>query len=60
VHLPEFVGCFPRVYTPAVVAGAVVLAVVPPVIGDLFGEYFYRVLALLIMTCPCNLFGRLD
>jgi heavy metal translocating P-type ATPase len=46
---------FSRVYTPAVVGAAVVLAVVPPLLGGDFGEWFYRSLALLIIACPCAL-----
>jgi Cd2+/Zn2+-exporting ATPase len=51
----QFVDRFSRVYTPVVVAAAVVLAVVPPVLGASFGEWFYRALALLIIACPCAL-----
>jgi Zn2+/Cd2+-exporting ATPase len=51
----QFVDRFSRVYTPVVVAVAVVLAVVPPLLGASFGEWFYRALALLIIACPCAL-----
>ena len=51
----QFVDRFSRVYTPLVVAVAVVLAVVPPLLGAAFGEWFYRALALLIIACPCAL-----
>jgi Cd2+/Zn2+-exporting ATPase len=50
-----FVDRFSRVYTPIVVAVAAVLAVVPPILGGVFGEWFYRALALLIIACPCAL-----
>jgi Cd2+/Zn2+-exporting ATPase len=51
----QFVDRFSRVYTPVVVAVAVVLAVVPPLLGGGFSEWFYRALALLIIACPCAL-----
>jgi Cd2+/Zn2+-exporting ATPase len=51
----QFVDRFSRVYTPLVVAVAVVLAVVPALLGAAFGEWFYRALALLIIACPCAL-----
>jgi Cd2+/Zn2+-exporting ATPase len=51
----QFVDRFARVYTPAVVAVAVALAAVPPLLGASFEEWFYRALALLIIACPCAL-----
>ncbi|QIN85516.1 cadmium-translocating P-type ATPase (plasmid) [Rubrobacter tropicus] len=51
----QFVDRFSRVYTPIVVAAAVLLAAVPPLLGAGFGEWFYRALALLIIACPCAL-----
>jgi Cd2+/Zn2+-exporting ATPase len=51
----QFVDRFSRVYTPVVVAAAVALAAVPPLLGAGFGEWFYRALALLIIACPCAL-----
>ncbi len=51
----HFVDRFSRVYTPVVVAAAVALAAVPPLLGAGFGEWFYRALALLIIACPCAL-----
>jgi Zn2+/Cd2+-exporting ATPase len=51
----QFVDRFSRLYTPIVVAAAVVLAIVPPLLGGEFGTWFYRALALLIIACPCAL-----
>ena len=51
----QFVDRFSRIYTPVVVAAAVALAAVPPLLGAGFGEWFYRALALLIIACPCAL-----
>ncbi|HEY8485534.1 MAG TPA: heavy metal translocating P-type ATPase [Longimicrobiales bacterium] len=51
-----FVDRFARVYTPAVVAIAALLAVVPPLVaGAAWGEWFYRALVLLVVACPCAL-----
>ena len=51
----QFVDRFSRVYTPVVVAVATAIAVVPPLLGFSFAEWFYRALALLIIACPCAL-----
>jgi Zn2+/Cd2+-exporting ATPase len=51
-----FVERFARIYTPAVVAIAVALAVVPPLLlGASFLDWFYRALVLLVISCPCAL-----
>jgi Cd2+/Zn2+-exporting ATPase len=52
----QFVDRFARIYTPAVLALAGILAVVPPLAG--FGEpldWIYRALVLLVISCPCAL-----
>ena len=52
----RFVDRFARVYTPAVVALAVLVAVVPPfAFGAAFYPWFYRALVLLVIACPCAL-----
>jgi Cd2+/Zn2+-exporting ATPase len=52
----SFVDRFARVYTPAVIALAVVVALVPPLAGwGLWAEWFYRALVLLVIACPCAL-----
>ncbi|MFW6079169.1 MAG: heavy metal translocating P-type ATPase [Gemmatimonadota bacterium] len=51
-----FVDRFARIYTPAVVAAAVALALIPPALGaGAWGEWFYRALVLLVVACPCAL-----
>ena len=51
-----FVERFARYYTPAVIALAVGIALVPPfVLGQPFGTWFYRALVLLVISCPCAL-----
>jgi len=51
-----FVEAFARVYTPAVMALALLAAVVPPLLGaGTFLEWTYRALVLLVIACPCAL-----
>jgi len=52
----SFVERFARVYTPAVIAVASLVAAVPPLFfGQPFGDWFYRALVLLVISCPCAL-----
>ncbi len=58
----RFVDRFARIYTPAVVVGALMIAAIPPLF---FGQPFldtpeghgwlYRALAMLVVACPCAL-----
>ena len=51
-----FITRFARWYTPAVVIGALLLAIVPPLVtGDPFSMWFYRALTFLVISCPCAL-----
>jgi Zn2+/Cd2+-exporting ATPase len=51
-----FVESFARVYTPAVLVLAVLVAVVPPLLGlGTFMAWSYRALVLLVISCPCAL-----
>ena len=52
----RFIDRFSRVYMPAVVGTAFLVAVVPPLaFGLAWGEWVYRALALLLIGCPCAL-----
>ena len=52
----SFVDRFARVYTPAVVLGAILVALLPPLVfGADWGTWFYRALVLLVISCPCAL-----
>lgn len=58
----DFITRFARIYTPAVVFGALALAVFPPLINMLIlsGEpawisWIYRALTFLVISCPCAL-----
>ena len=59
----EFISKFARIYTPAVVISALVLAIFPPLAGTLFfhnetgmwSTWIYRALTFLVISCPCAL-----
>ena len=58
----NFISRFAKYYTPAVVFGALALAVLPPAVRSLFlgldpewGEWIYRALTFLVISCPCAL-----
>jgi Cd2+/Zn2+-exporting ATPase len=52
----RFIDRFSRIYTPAVVAIALAVAVLPPLLwGQPWFDAIYRALALLIIACPCAL-----
>ena len=50
-----FITRFARIYTPVVVAAAVLLAVVPTLFGGSFATWLYRALMFLVVSCPCAL-----
>ena len=55
---PErFISSFARWYTPMVVAGAALLALLPPLFLPVavFSDWLYRALILLVISCPCAL-----
>lgn len=52
----NFITKFARYYTPCVVAAAVLLAVVPPLIfSEPFSGWINRALIFLVISCPCAL-----
>ena len=52
----KFITKFARVYTPSVVAGAVLLAVLPPLLtGGDWPIWLHRALIFLVISCPCAL-----
>jgi heavy metal-(Cd/Co/Hg/Pb/Zn)-translocating P-type ATPase len=53
----KFITTFARYYTPIVVIGALLLAVVPPLLfsGQTFADWIYRALVVLVISCPCAL-----
>lgn len=55
-HVENFITRFARHYTPAVVIGAVVLAVIPPLFaGQSWAEWVRRACTFLVISCPCAL-----
>jgi Cd2+/Zn2+-exporting ATPase len=51
-----FIDRFARIYTPIVLAAAVIVALGPPlVLGADWATWFYRSLVLLVISCPCAL-----
>jgi Cd2+/Zn2+-exporting ATPase len=54
--IQSFVDRFARIYTPAVIGLAVLVAVVPPIAaGADPSTWVYRALVLLVISCPCAL-----
>ena len=58
-HKPEierFISKFSRYYTPAVIAAAALLAILPPLLGaGEWSEWIRRALIFLVISCPCAL-----
>lgn len=58
----NFISKFARVYTPIVCLGALLLALIPPVVQVAvlnmdpgWGQWIYRALTFLVISCPCAL-----
>ncbi len=55
-RMENFITRFARYYTPIVTIGAVILAIIPPLIlGESFSDWIYRACTFLIVSCPCAL-----
>ena len=51
----NFISKFAKYYTPIVVIIAILLAIIPPIIGASFNDWLYRSLSFLVVSCPCAL-----
>lgn len=53
----KFITTFAKYYTPFVVFGALLLAVLPPILfaSQTFDDWIYRALVVLVVSCPCAL-----
>lgn len=53
----KFITTFAKYYTPVVVFGALLIAVMPPLLisGATFSDWIYRALVVLVISCPCAL-----
>ncbi len=58
----DFISKFARFYTPAVCYSALALAILPPLVQTVFmnmsadwGDWVYRALTFLVISCPCAL-----
>ncbi|MFY4505044.1 heavy metal translocating P-type ATPase [Ligilactobacillus ruminis] len=52
----NFITQFSKIYTPLVVLGAILLAMIPPLFfGGAFTDWLYRALVFLVISCPCAL-----
>lgn len=51
----NFITRFSKIYTPAVVGAAVLIALVPSIITGQWSEWIHRALIFLVVSCPCAL-----
>ena len=54
-RVESFITRFARWYTPCVVIGALLLALLPPLFVGNWGEWIHRALIFLVVSCPCAL-----
>jgi cation transport ATPase len=53
--IERWIERFAAVYTPAVTAAALVVAIIPPLVDGQWALWFYRALVFLVLACPCAL-----
>ena len=51
----KFITKFSKIYTPIVVVLAILLVVIPTMLGANFNDYLYKALVFLVTACPCAL-----
>ncbi len=51
----KFITKFAKIYTPVVVLGAILLVIIPVLLGQEFELWFQRSLVFLVTSCPCAL-----
>lgn len=55
-RMENFITRFARIYTPAVVGAALLLAIIPPLFfHGQWNDWIYRGLTFLVISCPCAL-----
>ena len=55
-EVEQWVTRFARIYTPIIMALAVLIALVPPLVfGGVWSNWIYNALVLLVIACPCAL-----
>ena len=57
-RIDKFITRFARIYTPAVVAAAIVTAVVPSLMTGDWNHWIYTAITFLVISCPCALVFR--
>lgn len=54
-HSEKFITKFARIYTPIVVVLALLLAIIPTILGEDYRIWIYRAILFLVVSCPCAL-----